>query len=111
MTQYSFNGSRVDLPDLNTGRYDHACSGYYNQQDQFVLLVVGGRTSPSGEGGSPLLIYLVINLDLDILSSTEVFEVGRSQWKTLTSFPLPSLWGLRAVTVDNKIYLTGDDSF
>ena len=58
VTQYSFNGSRVDLPDLNTGRYDHACSGYYNQQDQFVLLVVGGRTSPidTGEGGSPLLI-------------------------------------------------------
>ena len=63
-----------------------------------MLLVVGGRRS---------------DIFSRQLSSTEVFEVGGSfqQWTILTNTPLPlPLWSLRAVSVDNKIYLTGDDS-
>ena len=37
------------LPNLNTGRTSHACAGYYNAQDHFVLLVAGGWTLSRGE--------------------------------------------------------------
>ena len=45
------------LPNLNTGRKQHACSGYFNAQDNFVLLVAGGRTSSFG--GEPTGIFII----------------------------------------------------
>ena len=112
VTQYGPDGFLRDLPELNTGRFDHACSGYYNQQDVFVLLVVGGRTEAGGERPSLFCYSLVLIFYLDILSSTEVFELGSTNWNTLSLSPLQneiSLWGLRAVSVDNMIYLTGEE--
>ena len=44
---------------------------------------------------------------LDILSSTEIFEVDVSRyWREVAALPM-RLNGLRAGTVNNKIYLTG----
>ena len=44
---------------------------------------------------------------LDILSSTEIFEVEVSRyWREVAALPM-RLNGLRAATVNNKIYLTG----
>ena len=37
--QYGPEGFIADLPDLITGRSNHACAGYYDDQDHFVLLV------------------------------------------------------------------------
>ena len=50
MSQYDASeGFRADLPELVTGRYSHACSGYYDG-DNLVLLVTGGlETEFSGE--------------------------------------------------------------
>ena len=43
VTKYSGEGFQEDLSPLKTGRKDHACSGYYNDEDHFVLLVAGGK--------------------------------------------------------------------
>ena len=42
VSKYSGEGFLQDLPPLKTGRKEHACSGYYNEEDNFVLLVAGG---------------------------------------------------------------------
>lgn len=43
VTKYSGEGFLDDLPPLNMGRKGHACSGFYNDEDYFVLLVAGGK--------------------------------------------------------------------
>ena len=43
VTEYRGDGFQRDLPSLIRGRSEHACSGYYDDQDYFVLLVVGGK--------------------------------------------------------------------
>ena len=48
MSQYGPEGYLKDLPVLITGRHNHACAGYY-REDNFVLLVAGGKNYISGE--------------------------------------------------------------
>ena len=38
---------QITFPKLRRGRFSHACAGYYNSNDQFVLLVVGGKDANS----------------------------------------------------------------
>ena len=97
VTQYAQQGFTADLPDLITGRWDHACAGYNDDQDHFVLLVVGGRSDDDFDG------YI------DSLSSTEIYKVGVSfQWTEVSALPY-ELYGVRASTVTKRIYLTGED--
>ena len=42
VSQYGLEGFIEDLPELNIGRNDHACAGYYDDTDHFILLVMGG---------------------------------------------------------------------
>ena len=42
VTKYGPVGFLKSFPPLRTGRYDHACSGYYDQEEHFILLVAGG---------------------------------------------------------------------
>ena len=92
MTQYGPEGFIADLPDLIRGREEHACAGYYDDLDHFVLLVVGGH----GDG--------------DYLSSTEIFQVGvSSQWTEVSALPYRILVAPRATTVNNVIYITGKE--
>ena len=41
VTKYGPEGDLEDLPQLLTGRTNHACAGYY-QEDNFVIIVAGG---------------------------------------------------------------------
>ena len=45
VSKYGPEGFLEELPDLNKRRVDCACAGYYNQDDRFVLLVIGGGES------------------------------------------------------------------
>ena len=36
VVQYSGQGWQQDLPDLNVGRYAHACSSYYDSSGRLV---------------------------------------------------------------------------
>ena len=47
-----FNRINIDL----TARYSHACGGYYNEQDNFVLLVAGGLTPDYPHGRIEVLL-------------------------------------------------------
>ena len=41
------------------------------------------------------------------LSSTETLKLGEDAWRESTALPRP-LFGLRAATLDNIIYITGE---
>ena len=96
VAKFGPNGFIEFLPNLKTGRTEHACAGYYNAQDRFVLLVAGGLTISAGE------------IFPSWLSSTEIFEIGvSSQWREAS--PLPNeLLSAAAVSLNNKVYLTGN---
>ena len=49
VAKFGPNGFIEFLPSLKTDRTRHACAGYYNAQDHFVLLVAGGQSSSRGE--------------------------------------------------------------
>ena len=56
VAKFGPNGFIESLPNLKTGRRDHACAGYYNAQDHFVLLVAGGQTISGGESTGIILL-------------------------------------------------------
>ena len=58
VTQYGPEGYLADLPLLNTGRHNHACAGYYTD-DNIVLMVAGGRNFLTGDILTDLLIDLL----------------------------------------------------
>ena len=110
MTKYGLDGFIEELPPLTKGRWDHGCSGYYNEDSKFVLLVTGGFVKTPGE--------IFFNLNLRVIccyyqtgtertSSTEIFKVGVStSWLEVS--PLPStLASPMAVSVNNNVYLLG----
>ena len=95
VTRYSPSGSAQPLPRLLTGRYDHACAGYRQSDQQLVLLVVGGKT---GTGSSR-----------ERLSSTEIYDPSSSKgWRKVSATLPHSIVLARATTVRNKIYLLGE---
>ena len=49
VAKFGPNGFIEFLPNLKTGRNDHACAGYYDAQDRFVLLVAGGADISYGK--------------------------------------------------------------
>jgi len=89
VSRYGVSGWEEDLPSLVVGRYYHGCGSYFRGDGTQVLLVAGGWDEHP-----------------DRLSSTEVLTLDSPGW-TLTT-PMPrNLWGLRGVTVDGKLYMTG----
>ena len=60
VAKFGPNGFIEFLPNLNTGRFHHACAGYYNAQDNFVLLVAGGDDISYGK-----FVCHIIRLGLD----------------------------------------------
>ena len=113
VTSYSRTGDAETLPQLNVGRYNHACGSYLTDEGdnvRFILniskywiivmqviLVTGGRQWSGGR---------YINLD-----STEILEDDKAGTWTLTS-PMPSArYGLRAASVANSIFVFGENIF
>ena len=90
---YACRGYLEELPLLNYRRWNHACAGFYNHAGKFVLLVAGGTVLKS-----EFMFYPS--------ASTESLEVGSTRW--IENSPLPQkIDGLRAATVDNKIFVIG----
>ena len=111
VAKFGPNGFIEFLPSLKTGRTNHVCAGYYNSQDNFVLLVAGGRDNIRG-GPTTNVKYSILKILFMFFTaftaSTEIFEVGvSSQWREVS--PLPQgLVQAKAVTLNNKVYLTGN---
>ena len=113
VTRYNRTGQTETLPQLNVGRYDHACGSYLTDEGKIVrfifnltkywiiviqvLLVTGGAEYAQGH-----FVH-----GWDDLASTEVLEDAAGAWR-LTN-PLPSVRkGLVAASVMNTIYVMGD---
>jgi len=82
-----------ELPSLNTVRLDHACSSYYDQNDQLVLLVTSGTDD-------------LANWSYIYLDTTELLLPGASKWTSGPRLPR-KLQDARAINAGGKIYLTG----
>merc|ERR1711892_541680 len=91
VSRYDLQGWVEDLPQLIDGRDSHGCGSYLRVDGTQVLLVAGGA---GGGHGS--------------LSSTEVLTGDSPAWTKAT--PLPrALGGLRGISLDNIVYMTGGD--
>ena len=58
VTRYGQNGFLAELPELNVGRFAHACGGYYQADGTKVMLVAGGDADGTveirrGDGDAP----------------------------------------------------------
>jgi len=82
-----------ELPSLNAARLDHACSSYYDQNDQLVLLVASGTDD-------------LANWRYSYLDTTELLLPGASKWTSGPRLPR-RLQDARAINAGGKIYLTG----
>jgi len=88
--RYNIQGYVENLPDLNAGRWNHACASLFSPGG-LVLVVAGGWDG------------------VNTHSSTETLLVGSTAWTY--SKPLPRyLGGASAVNMGNKIYLLGGSS-
>ena len=87
---YEEQGHVMDLPDMVQGRQAHACGAFVNGAGHRVYLVTGGHA------------------ETDFLSSTEILYNGDPAWTTggLGHLPQPAT-GLRGVSIDNNILVTG----
>merc|ERR1711971_1542538 len=85
---YSVKGWLQDLPSLNTGRSNHACSSYWSGERR-VFIVTGGIFSS------------------DKLDTTETLDTGSSNWVTSgAKLPRP-MYGLRAANIDDRVLIFG----
>lgn len=86
---YTSSGWIEDLPDLLQGRSTHGCGHYMNDDNKMVYLVSGGYVGPSR------------------LVSTEVLVAGESSWRQVGDLPTVPILGLRGVSINNNILMTG----
>ena len=97
----------MELPALITGREDHGCGHYINNDDKMVLLQV-------------IIYYLINYLHIQVylvtggydgsgkgLSSTEVLVEGTTAWMSAGELPM-AMGALKAVSLNNKIFITGN---
>jgi len=89
VSRYSTSGHLEDLPPLNQGRYWHGCGAYIDNSGNQVLLVAGGLYDHSS-----------------YLSSTEKLSRTSSAWLRVANLPR-KMFGVRGVTLDNTLYMTG----
>ena len=112
---YGTSGWVKDIASLNIGRSEHGCAGYYSQEGLVrlrenqnirvkilnnwqVLLVSGGHSDVCRDSE-----FCDRN---GWLTSTEIHRLGETSWRQVA--PLQhSLQKPVAVTLDNRIFLTG----
>jgi len=88
VSRYNKNGWMEDLPSLNTGRRDHACGSYLNNDGNRIYLVTGGY-------------------DGNDLSSTEMMVKGDSSWSEVQNSLPARMSGLRIISGNNEIITSG----
>jgi len=89
---YGLDGWIEDLPPLNVGRKDHACTSFISSEGDRVYLVTGG--------------WQMIT-DTDALRSTELYEPHVGSWvRSRARLPEP-LYGLKGATIDNRVLIFG----
>ena len=107
--QYNLAGSMGRLPDLKTGRYDHAC-GHYLHNGEVVSTNIW----------SVVILAMCVVVQVYIVtggydyidyptyfSSTETLTAGSSEWVEAGALP-SAMVGLSGVTLNNQFYVLGE---
>merc|ERR1712126_91222 len=89
---YNMDGWVMDFSRLTKSRLNHGCGHYINADYKMVYLVTGGGSGP------------------DLWSSTETLVDGASAWTSSGHLPV-AMQGLRGVSLNNKILMTGGSSW
>ena len=95
---YSTSGWMEDLPDLLQGRYGHGCGHYVNDDNKMVIFLIQCQ------------VYLVTGgYGSSNLVSTEVLVSGSGSWRQVGDLPTVPINGLRGVSINNNIIMTGNE--
>ena len=89
VTQYGPEGYLADLPLLNTGRHNHACAGYYTE-DNIVLMVAGGKNFLTGHTKFPTDILTDLLPPLLLIN----FRMSPNTYSFVVSIPLVCLFNI-----------------
>ena len=131
MTVYTQDGFLEDLPGLIYGRFNHACGHFVNSKHEVVSLSHYVVSSTIFSIRITQVYMVTGGYDFSELSSTEIFIEGSSQWteagalpprigiqttttnttNTTTTTPAPTALktvGIRGVSFNNKVFVTGD---
>ena len=121
MQEYNLQGSVARLPDLNIGRYGHAC-GHYTHNGQLVSTIVTLRFYVVSHVSSQLpvsvfsLLWCLVQVFIvtggqdtsdSLLSSTEVLTPGTSAWQQTGHLPSPRHC-LAGVSIGGNFIVTGE---
>ena len=101
VTLYTEQGWQEDLPRLLSGREGHGCGHFRNEDGVLVNMIMKVAQHT-------LYIYRQVYLVTGgyYEDTTEMLEEGAGGW-TLTS-PLPrQSYGIRVVSIDNRVLATG----
>lgn len=91
VSRYNINGWMESLDNLNTGRFNHGCTQFNNNQGETVNLVCGGFDS-----------------SYSFLDSCEINIMGTSHWTNIGGLPR-TLAGLRGINIDGHVLMTGGE--
>ena len=103
---YNIDGWSRELPQLNTGRWGHGCGQYINTNDKIVNYTTGNNQYQYLHAQ----VYLVtggLDDNGNFLSSTETLVDGTGSWTFAGQLPV-AMWGLRGVSLNNDIFMTGN---
>merc|ERR1719341_358738 len=96
VARYDLNGFVEALPSMLVARQHHGCGSYLRPDGTQVYMVAGGNARNG--------------FDYSLTASTEMLTSGADTWVLAT--PLPTARsGLKGVSVDNRVYMTGGGSY
>ena len=106
VSRYSTLGFLEDLPALNEYRRNHGC-GAYSSEDGTQVRLLSDICNFDIHHIQTLLVTGGLNGFGEPLATTEILTSSSSVWSLAT--PLPrTLHGLRGVTLDGALYITGE---
>jgi len=91
VSRYNIDGWLENLDDLNTGRFNHGCTQYQDEDGAMVNVVCGG-----------------FDTSYSFLDSCEVNIMGSSYWTNIGTLPT-TLAGLRGVNIGGHVLMTGGE--
>ena len=108
VSEYSETGYQRDLPKLLTGRFNHGCSYFENEE--------GAKVDIDSNSCGVIIFqtFLVTGgydyedyYDFYDLSSTELLVENSAKWIYSGELPTPR-YGLRGANIDQRVIMTGN---
>jgi len=97
VTMYDINGWVADLSELNTGRWNHGCGYYYNDENELFYLVTGGAVDFQAKESIS---------STEIISESEASKGSKGQWSFVGNLPGGRTY-MRGITINNDVFMSG----